>query len=51
MKNKCQHLTATQRNELLKLLQKLEELFDETLVTRKTDWVDFNLKEDAKPIC
>ena len=35
MKNKSQHLTETKRNELLKLLQKPEELFDGTLVTWK----------------
>ena len=32
----------TQRNELLKLLQIFEELFDGTLGTQKTDPVDFN---------
>ena len=26
-------------------------MFDETLVTRKTDLVDFKLKADSKPIC
>ena len=35
MENKFQHLTMTQCNELLKLLQKLEELFNGTLGTRK----------------
>ena len=50
MKNQCQHLTETQRNELLKLLQIFEELFDVTLVTWKTDPVYFKLKDDAKPI-
>ena len=40
----------TQRNELLKILQKFEELFDGTLGTWKTDLVDLKLKEDAKPI-
>ena len=34
-----------------KLLQKFEELFNETLRTRKIDMVDFKLKEDVKPIC
>ena len=33
MENRCQHLTMTKRNELLKLLQKLEELFNGTLGT------------------
>ena len=50
MENQCQHLTMTQRNELLKLLQRSEELFNGTLGTWKTDPVEFELKEDAKPI-
>ena len=37
MKNQCQNLTETQRNELIKLLQKIEELFNKTLGTWKTD--------------
>ena len=40
----------TQCNELLKLLQKFEELFDGTLGTWKTDAVDFKLKEYVNPI-
>ena len=51
MKTECQNLTATQRNELLKLLQKIEEFFDGTHGTWKTDPVDFKLKDDPKPIC
>ena len=43
MKNKCQHLTVTQRNNLLKLLQKLKELFDGKLGTWKIDPIDFKL--------
>ena len=50
METQCQHLTMIQRNELLKLLQKFEELFDGTLGTWKTDSVDFELKDDWKPI-
>ena len=50
MENQCQHLTMTERNELIQLLQKLEELFDGTLGTWKTYAVDSELKEDAKPI-
>ena len=46
-KNKCQHLIETQRNELLKLLQKIEEFFDGTLGPWKTYSVDFELKEDT----
>ena len=45
MVNQYQHLTMTKRNELLKLLQKFEELFDVILVTWKTDPVDFELKK------
>ena len=51
METRCQHLTMTQRDDLLKLLQKLEEFFDRTLSTWEIDPVDFELKEDAKPIC
>ena len=51
MKTQCQHLTMTERNELLKLLQIFEELFDLTLSTWKKYPVDFELKYDAKPIC
>ena len=40
----------TQRNELLKLLQIFEELFNGTLDTKKIDTVDLELKEDVKPI-
>ena len=43
MENQYQHLTMTQRNELLKLLQKIEELFHGTLIIWKTDPVDFKL--------
>ena len=42
--NQCQHLTELQRNKLLKLLQKSEELFDGALGTWKTDPVDIELK-------
>ena len=33
MESQCRHLTMTQRNELLKSLQKFGELFDGTLGT------------------
>ena len=51
MKNLCRYLTMTQRNNLLKLLQKLEEFFGGTLGPCKTDPVEFELKEDANPVC
>ena len=41
----------TQRNELLQLLQKIEELFDGTLGNWKIDTVDSELKDDAQPMC
>ena len=43
MKTQCQHLIMTQRNYLLKLLQKFEEFFYGTLGIWKTDPVDFKL--------
>ena len=51
MENQCKHLTGAQHNELLKLLHRLEELFDGTLGTWKTNTVDFELKEDVNTIC
>ena len=44
METQCQNLTKTQRNYLLKLLQKIEELFYGTLSTRKIYPVDFEVK-------
>ena len=41
METQCQHLSMTQLNNLLELLQKIEKLFDETLGARKTDPVEF----------
>ena len=51
METQCQHLIITQRNEFLKLLYKLEELFDGTLGTWKTYPVDFKLKEEVNLTC
>ena len=44
MENQYKYLTESQRNELLKLLQKSEELFDGTFGTWKTYPVYFELK-------
>ena len=44
MEHQCQHLIMTQRNELLKLLQKFEEFIYGTLGNWKTDPVEFELK-------
>ena len=41
METQCQHLTTTQRNDLLELLQKFEDMLDGTLETRKIDPLDF----------
>ena len=50
MKKKCQHFTKMKCNELLELSQKNEELFNEIVCTWKTNPVDFELKQDVKPI-
>ena len=50
METYCQHLTRTQRNELLKLLKKIEYLFYVTLGTWKIDPVELELKQDTNPI-
>ena len=50
MEIQCHRLTITQRNELLKLLQKSEEFFNGKIGTWKTDPVEFKLKGDVKPI-
>ena len=51
METQCQHLTMTQRNEFMKLLQRFEEFFYGTLGAWNTYPVGFELKEDVKPIC
>ena len=50
-KNKFQLLTEKQCNGLLKLSQKIEELFDGKIGTCKTDPVDSKLREDENLIC
>ena len=50
MKNKCQNITETRPDELLKLLQTFEYMFEGTLGTWKTYPVGFKIEEDAKPI-
>ena len=51
MKNQFQRLTDTQRNEFLKSLQNMKQSFYGRLSTREIVPVDFELKEDEKPIC
>ena len=43
----CGHLSSIQRNSMLKLLTKYEELFDGTLGDFETDPVNLELKKDA----
>ena len=48
--DECTHLTQSERDELLKLLQKFEHLFDGTLGTWKTEPIDLELKDpNVKP--
>ena len=51
METQCQHLTMTQRNELITLLQIFEELQNGTLGICKPDPVDSELKDNVKKIC
>ena len=51
METQCQYLTMNQHNDLLKLLQKFEDLFNGKIGTLKTDLLYFDLKEYVKPIC
>ena len=50
MKTQCKNLKMTQRNDLLRLLQKLEEFLDGKLGTWKTYQLEFELKDDVKPV-
>ena len=50
MGTQCQHLTMAKCNELPKLLQKFDKLFDGTLGTWTPDPVYFKLKEDENSI-
>ena len=52
MTKQCQkHLTATEFHRLLQHLKKLGDLFDGTLDTWNTTPVDFELKDNVKPVC
>ena len=50
MEYQCQYLTMTQRNEVLQIFKKIEELFVQTLRTWETYPADLEIKQDAKPI-
>ena len=51
MENQFQNLTEVQRNELVKILQIFEELFNGTLCAWKIDPVDLKVKYDLEPVC
>ena len=51
MTKKCQHQNTKECDQLLTLLRKYEDLFDDTLGTWNTTPVDLELKDDAKPVC
>ena len=47
--NTCTHLNSADKDKLLELLQKFEQLFDGTLGHWRTKPVSFQLKEGATP--
>ena len=47
--NGAKHLTSIEREKLYKLLIKYKEIFDGSLGVWKTDEVNFEMKDDAKP--
>jgi hypothetical protein len=49
VKDNCSHLTPSQREKLLSLLFKVEELFDGTLGDWKQPPISIKMKEGAKP--
>ena len=51
METQCQHLKITEPYELLKLLQKFDQVLDGTLGAWKTDPVNFELRKDSNTIC
>ena len=46
----CQHLSPIERESLLDLLNKFEDLFDGNLGTWNTTPVELELKDDLKPV-
>ena len=52
LNEQCQkHLNTIERDNLLQLLKKFEDLFDGMLGTWNTTPVELELKDDAKPVC
>ena len=51
MNEKFQHLNTKEREILINLLRKYEDLFDGALGTYNTTPVDLELRYDVKPVC
>ena len=49
VQDNCSHLATSQQQDLLKLLEEFEELFDGTLGDWQTEPISLKLKPDAKP--
>ena len=49
VQNNCSHLNPEEQKQLLEVLTKFEDLFDETLGDWNTEPVSFELKEGSKP--
>ena len=50
MTKQCQHLTSIKSHIILHLLLKFEDLFDDMLGTWKKTPVDFESKDESKPV-
>ena len=50
MNEQYQHLSSKERERLLLLLRKFEDLFDGTLDIWNTTLVDLELRDDEKPV-
>ena len=51
MNKQFQHLNTEERERLLYLLHKYEDIFDVTVGTWNTTPVDLELRDDVKPVC
>ena len=51
MTKRFQHLNTEERDRLIILFRKYEDLFDGTLGTWNTTPVYLELREDVKPVC
>ena len=51
MAKQYQHLNTEERCRLLNLLNKFKDMFDGTLITWNTTPLEFELKDNVKPVC